>query len=939
MCPCFFTACLPETRRCAWFILTAAVAVAGPAALTVRGQDSIRFDPAEHLEAYEEAQFSEYGILYRFAEFEALAGEKISAGRLQELRASWAEERARVEGEIRRIQRDPLARSVFLTEKRFWRHPFFSRISFEKDDTCSPIIFFIQKLQKPRDDYRPWIVNRYAPCLKKLAAVFRETFADPLGLTREDGKEADIVVVLSSYGSFTDYWRSCGRDGRYFKGVHYNPVLRVLVTYEDPLRKVSSEEKRAGLLYGNTYALIHAYAPGKALPEAHYWLQEGLARHFAAHTGGDGRSPLEPGAVDMAGCKDLAAMVRDPERRELYYLRVDELLEIAGPDDLYRRVGARVGKLAAKYPGWKNRALAHFQEEACLLVAYLLGEGRTQYGKLLARYMQDLCPKAGKKRPDRGPLFTAPELETLHGEFVEFMDRTVKRIAPDLAFDASLNTLLETFNRKSRDADTAGTTPLVDPGFQPAMLARFRTDLNLVLGKALYLAKEGRIQAAVRELEEPPPAAEPRGKEEEVRVQREVQRLEALAAWRDRLLDGCSAAHKKVRIKQGGKPYVGTLEAVEGDEVRLRCARSKTITAVLDIFHLLSLERRLRAEPGDLGAPWVEGYAALLAGKSAWERYLKGSSSEEEALRKDAPVFPDLLHSGEAAVRLERLADKPKLVTAKEGKAVLEEIRRLCATFKDTPCVAQVTPGLHQFAAHALLRIWERDGIGVLGLHGKIRKQPDGSVRLTYEFEHPEALKDFTALDYLSSRRKERGKVLTAEKDWGFSVRNGSLVGLGKACIRHRLAFHAPIRLTLEVLYRLENRLAPPDAWSFLVGLCDDGYGNNILCSDLTGLYALDKKKGFHASGAVGKFGIYMNEIYHIKIEHDGRRVKRYLDDEPIAQIPSGPLQGGYIFLWTHSDLPVEVQRLEIEGRLDPFVMDQVKEGWIREQIAALSGD
>lgn len=905
-------------------------------------QDKIPFNPSEHLEGYDEASFSIYTDLYDLDSFEALEGRKVTPAELEEIQAKWKKELDRVNAEIRKIEADPMARSLYRLDRQMKRHRYFSRIDCVVDSSHQPVVLYLQKLQKPLPGHMEKTVKRYGPMLKGMAERFQEEFADPLDLKPRHCAEAHTLIVLSSYGDYMNFYKSTTRRGIEMYAGYYDPFLNVAVTYSDPFHQSKTYDKYriSGPRFVLACALLHAYYDSPDPVSHSAWLFGGMAEYLALLEEGS-----KSGRTYADLLQDMGSLLKDPVRRHVFFLNVPELLEVKTESNLGNRVEPLFGALKKKNTDWSREAVKVFRKESALFIRFLLEGEEGRYRKIFEDFMRAALAEKGLIAA-KSQAFAGLSLDQLHKEFVAFLGKELKSFWPNLALSESDRKILLSMPMKAEAFEKGDVAPIaaeesrrskiLDPDFQPAVLAPKEVPIKAALGMALLSARDGAIQSALETIRNLEASRLPRSFQE--RVARERRRIQALEGLRDSFLQTMAEQKKNLRIDHEGKSHVGKVEIGKDDTIRLVRSRSRTTTLPKDALECEELLKRLREKRLDLGRNWVGGYASLLTGGKTWDKHVTGADPEAAQLLMDAEDIESCLEEGAIYRTLLNLARFHRPNTPEEASTVLEAIEELLDSHLDAPLVREKKAALRQLAAHALARRFDAlEFQEKLSFHGKIESLPDGRVRLLYEFDDPAELEDFEPEDYLADWRKDFVTIQTDKEDSGMEIDDGSLAAWGQACRRLQFGLKAPLKITYDVLVSSKGyedaEMLP--AGTFFVGLCDDGFGSYIKCIETGALWCLHKKSRFFKESDIGDT-YASNTPYHIEVVHDGERVTSFVDNVADSSLPAGPLQSGGLFLWIHFDCTTYFKRISFEGALDEEYLMKIRDGWIEERLEAL---
>ncbi|MEQ8764373.1 MAG: hypothetical protein RL885_10630 [Planctomycetota bacterium] len=425
------------------------------------------------------------------------------------------------------------------------------------------------------------------------------------------------------------------------------------------------------------------------------------------------------------------------------------------------------------------------------------------------------------------------------------------------------------------------------------------------LGLAIELARLGDLDRARSVLA--PFAAEER-------VAREIERLEALSAFRDELLQ--SKLGKAIRLTEGAE--ISKIRAIEEDRIELSSkAGDETVPlSRIGAVELTSIQGRRRVS-GDQA--WISDYLLLLIGEEDPSRFL----DDDDVLSIDAASFQELRKIGRAAQRLEALA------RLESSSLALVQIEGL-AELRDLPLVQERLPVLRQYARELIFQSFDPSSPEGLGIQAKATRSPDGQLLLTYDFQDAEQLQDFAADPewYSINRRRLLGKG--KETPVVFEVEGGGLEMKGASCYRHALAFEAPINIRYKVIYH--DATDDPNPY-FMMGMVAQKDESHIGFENVTRLYSINRKDAVQRAKFLDTSFIAGN-LYSIELEHQGGDKAKVTIDTNWREVESQGMKSGGIVLFFQAVNGVRLEQLEIEGT--PVIDEATKQQWINARLEKL---
>jgi hypothetical protein len=79
-----------------------------------------------------------------------------------------------------------------------------------------------------------------------------------------------------------------------------------------------------------------------------------------------------------------------------------------------------------------------------------------------------------------------------------------------------------------------------------------------------------------------------------------------------------------------------------------------------------------------------------------------------------------------------------------------------------------------------------------------------------------------------------------------------------------------------------------------------------------------------------------LDTSYDFEVKHDGTTTRTKYDKKPGSEAPTPTLKSGDILLWFHTNLPIALERLEIEGQISSAVSPEMKQAGIDRKLAEI---
>ena len=894
-------------------VLAGAVGLAIPAHGAAQRSGEVYFEMLEDLEDFERHYLSKYSWLYDFGPFEERSKRWISAAELEELRAQWDRERARVAAELARLEDDPTLRSLYDVRRKVGKNAFFSDVDCEWVDAHAPFHYVVQRPPKDRPDYYERQAASYAPWAEALYELFQTEYVGPLELQPRADYRVFVTAVLGSEGAYDDYARRNKARNPAGQRAHYDARLRLAVTYEPWAGGAkTADERRHALMHELVHAFQHAYSAGPDGVPPHPWLNEGLADYLSSGSGSKPESLAEH-PLDERARKMIADLLREEGARDVYVLPLEDLLDARSYGQVVRAVWRRARALRTVQFD-SEYALSAFYRQAYLLVYWLEREGGDDVRRAFHAYLRAYFRGQGERAAFE-QAFEDHDLARLEADYLRWIEPRAKGWRP-----ARLAAAADA-------ADESGELEPEPPTFDPELLRPATDAPECALAAATWEVLHGSPSAARARLAECAQELE-EGDAWRPRIARELERISGWIGLRDRFLGWLAETGGKlaVEVERKGKLVSRRVPVAGIEDGCLRFGDNdygleERPLAALDPVDLVKQMISARGFEDD----WSRLYIDVLGGRENWERKLPKDDPAADSLRRDAPDYPDLVHEGALLMRLGALADEGP---PEDGPAAERALAALGALLEDagqSPAVQRARPGLAALAELSALRAAESAGLDAL-LAGAVTDLGGGRVRIRYEFDAPEERDDFAPLEWRDSLP---ASAPAAAGQW--SVRGGRLVGRGRACVRHAAGFEGA--QTVRYSVRWGQVGAPAD---FGLLLCHDG-GDGYVASLANGALLIVDPQSAEPQIVVGSEPLMAETDYGIELRHDGAdAIEARAGKERLGPLRCGSLTGGDLVLFVNSVVPVELESLEIEATLRPDALDRARRAAARRRVEAL---
>ncbi len=466
-------------------------------------------------------------------------------------------------------------------------------------------------------------------------------------------------------------------------------------------------------------------------------------------------------------------------------------------------------------------------------------------------------------------------------------------------------------------------TALLEPPFSPEALH----------GLALRRLADGELAIAARALDELV-AETADGDAARPLLERDRGRAHALIELRNAFFARCRDDGVKLRVEIDGRTRVATIQSVDADGLTLALAKGETTGMAFDELGIEALVKVCEEQKLELGSPATHALAQFLAGRKNWKRAAGGTSPAELALLEDEGALTRLLALGSTVAEIEKLARIPvetaALDTAQRALATLQELWK---TEAGADLVAERAAALRQLAIQMLGRSFTLRGLSDPywdeRIRGRFEGRESGRARITWTFDGPEELEDWTVL----SQPDPYGiDLATPDDEARLTVEDDALRASGKHYLRSALQFVAPISLTWRVVYTDPSAPGEPEKFTLLQVILGER-GNRIVAGNADDLVSVDEGQ-LTRDQDTRRYRFHTP--YTIVLEHDGTKAELSLTSHRTLTVPGFGADSGYVSLYFFTDAGLRLEEFCIDGVIAPASFLAWQDDWIESELARL---
>lgn len=794
-------------------------------------------------------------------------------------------------------------------ERRLASHSFFSKVLMERVDAPAPIALYVQRPQVETPDWRAKLIEAHLPWFQALESEFRKTIVEPLALQRRADIPLNVVCVLQSHGDWVNYVEAVKLTGHVGPGAYFERRSRWTTTFhaggDTPLLK-----RRADILAEFTHALLHAHYRADVGEIRLPWLIEGLGGYLTSGIGVVPQS-LTTRAPRKSALNAVVGLVHDAKLRDVYLMPVAELVAAADLSQIWTRLHRRAE--GAKLAFDNGRVWSAWRGECELWMHYLLDAAGPARRKSMLDYLGYAL--SGQAVADTfAKSFKDIDLAALDREFYAWVLREHAKLTPGAPVDVAV---VEQLFKKPAAAPVGGA-PNAEaqasnevPSDAFAALAPSRDDLVATHGVLLQRARRGELRAAREQLELLLERA--RGSAIERRVQRDAERVAALIELRDAHFAALVASGAKVSWSIGDAKLVARVTRFADETITFDANRlgleSLPVTQVAASEWLGGLSKELAGGPSG----WARHFQSVLDSDERALRRLDKRDPKQSDLRDDFETwYPGVLRLGEAALRMQALADGGAPEDEASARACIDAVTAMQKDFGDLELVSARNESLRAIVGLASELTFSTPA-ALATLAGNVEALADGRVRWRMDFSDASHGAMFEEQpNVLAEYRSTLGDIESVAAASAEVVR-GHWVLRGSSVWKLPLAFRGPITVRAQV--RLgEDDFEGIAGFLLLAGHRGDGV---YVAESLSGsLLAYDAENNLSISDWKAR-GFVVGAKYALELKIDREHIRGLVNGEQRAQLPASGLGDGNVLVLLHSPMRCEFDSFEVEAGVD----------------------
>ena len=463
-------------------------------------------------------------------------------------------------------------------------------------------------------------------------------------------------------------------------------------------------------------------------------------------------------------------------------------------------------------------------------------------------------------------------------------------------------------------------------------LAQERQNDEARVGLGLVLASRGRLGEALAVWDEliadeaAPQDLRARARIERARI---ASYVEARAGFFERV---ATSGKKLVFDWQGGR-LVTAVESLTGDTLILK--ENRRDIAKLDLDALDPLEVAGWMGDPKYGPPvgWVRHWPGVAAGDARSLRRLKAIADSEarQVVADVEDVWPAFLALGRAAAELYDLA-RANPTNSETGLRWLERLEALLAMHGELALVRDRKQALRSLASPVIEQVSNGIGIDALFAAHGTELEP-GRYRLLYAFDDAHELEDFEVATEIPTDYARFAQLQTSNTP--LTISEGALHARGRHLLTHIIPFEAPLAVRWTIEFRT-GVMRDPEVVNLAVFACHDGSEQYVMNVNLGDLEVRDGAR-FDVDRIPQKERFLPYDKKHeVALIHTGETVLVEFGGKQVAEIEGQAPMSGALTLYLHSDMPLWLHELEIEGGITFANQRPLRRAWAEARRAAL---
>ncbi|MFT7669728.1 MAG: hypothetical protein ACI8X5_002435 [Planctomycetota bacterium] len=817
-------------------------------------------------------------------------------------------------------------------ERRIGRHPYFKKIGaldwvWDYDD----FVILVQKPQVVEPGYVAKVAKFASAQSQAMNGEFSAGLAEKYGIRLRVSSPRMMIVVLATQADFNNYFSLILGAKPGGSTSYYSESDRLLLLRQTPFQKNGAPQGDFRVLELQTRAsqILHAYSSSSLALPGPYWLQQGLVQEIM---GGNERERAKKSAGRAADWNfhKLCSDIQNKDARGIKFLPLMSLLTQTG----FGSVGVESTKLATAaglkplHPWYANQSFNAF---AGAFYHYLSFEAGDELGAKMSAFTEASMKGKLQTNPFKKH-FADVNWLAVEKDFWKYIWRThsAQSAGEKIKAGEFLTFLGERAGKEKGALATEGSV-------EPSDLLEFLQSVDERLALAIAAANTGDSARAEALLSEALARTELDAGDKS-RLELELFRVRTWTALRDKYIQELVSSGKKLNVEVGPKRLLAVVTKYEEGTLTLaKNARNIETLEVKDI-EPAQLARKMSEKRSGFTADWSVAYPLVIDREVDAAHWLKGDAPELEKLARDnSSDYPARCASVSAAMAVLILVQEvsSELSQDERGKLSaqrLQQVNVCWAQHKKAAFVERIKPSLQALAQIELGVQFDHLELADQ-LAGKVETLNDGRIRIRYDLSSASQLKDWP-LDPAPRFHEGWGDCKLSPS---MEINQGILIARGPVSRSHVLAFEGPHSLVWREKVILGDRLDPNKTLAYRVGLCSLPDGSIAGAVNSLNFEIRDVESNEFLQTKAPENNSRFDTSYVNELVHDGSSTLTLRrNSEDVHNVRVGARLSGHPQFWFHTDYAVEIDEIEVVGKVTEASLRGLRQLWVTERVTAM---
>lgn len=460
----------------------------------------------------------------------------------------------------------------------------------------------------------------------------------------------------------------------------------------------------------------------------------------------------------------------------------------------------------------------------------------------------------------------------------------------------------------------------------PAVLSMAGWTLEERLALGLHQISLGHLATGLATLQDSKDAE--LDEELEQRLQRATERTQALMAARDQLMNWAVDNKKSLRWPLKDKMVVLKPKSWKNGVLTVRKSKKHEVTELrAQDMTMAFLAANFKKKSTKYGAGWLESYCLAMAGMDKWQAALPKNFPGETEFSGDLKQAQKLIPAGPFVAAM---------ASGVEGQGETEmDFEDMSKTLKSRRWLGHRKPLLLELARRNYTAQVRSEGLAVT-LNAEVEELENGRMRFTYAFGEEVELADFKEDDRWWKQERSAYSAKPEETEEA-SISKGNLWLQGEHSLVHVLEFKGDMSMEMSAYHDFD-----PDEDELNLGTIMPAInaappyhfarGNYGLLLAIDGPRSKARTKQSEIDG--NEFRIDDSMVWRIWTAK--KKAHMEFNDNEEATVEFEPNRAGTALIWVHSEYPIGVEKVVIEGKPTKASKQALADRWLVTQLKAL---